>query len=46
MNKTLLKNIKEGHYGLKKLMFGKQQLAILKNYGYIPEDVQIDEQDD
>ena len=38
MNRTLLKNIENGIYGLEKLPLGKQQLTILKESGYIPED--------
>ena len=38
MNRTLIENIENGIYGLEKLPLGKQQLTILKESGYIPED--------
>lgn len=41
MNEVLIKNIKNGIYGLEKLPFTKQQLSILKDSGYIPEDAEI-----
>lgn len=46
MNRILLQNVKNGIYGLKKLPFSKQQLTILKDSGYIPEDVEIEEMED
>lgn len=46
MNKNLLKNIENGIYGLDKLPFTKQQMDILKNSGYIPEDAEIKSGDD
>ena len=42
MNRTLLKNIENGIYGLEKLQFSKQQMDILKNSGYIPEEAEIE----
>lgn len=41
MNEILKKNIKDGIYGLEKLPFSKQQLSILKDSGYIPEDAEL-----
>lgn len=38
MNSLLIKNIENGIYGLEKLPFSKQQLGILKDGGFIPED--------
>ncbi len=43
MNRTLMQNVKNGIYGLKKLPFSKQQMDILKNSGYIPEDAQTED---
>lgn len=43
MNRVLMRNIKNGIYGLEKLPFGKQQLDLLKDGGFIPEDVDIAE---
>ena len=40
MNKQLLDNISDGIYGLEKLPFNNQQLNILKNSGYVPEDAE------
>ncbi|MCM1173636.1 MAG: hypothetical protein NC341_01145 [Blautia sp.] len=42
MNRILIQNVENGIYGLKKLPFSEQQLAILKDSGYIPEDAEID----
>lgn len=42
MNRILIKNIENGIYGLEKLPFSKQQMDILKNSGYIPEDAEIE----
>lgn len=44
MNRLLIKNIKNGIYGLEKLPFSKKQMDILKNRGYIPEDAIIDDE--
>lgn len=44
MNRILLQNVKNGIYGLKELPFSKQQLAILKDSGFIPEDAGIDQE--
>ncbi len=41
MNRLLMQNIKKGIYGLEKLPFNNQQLGILKNSGYVPEDAEI-----
>ena len=41
MNRALVKNTKNGIYGLEKLPFSKQQITILKDSGYIPEDAGI-----
>ncbi len=41
MDRLLMQNIKKGIYGLEKLPFNKQQLGILKNSGYVPEDAEI-----
>lgn len=46
MNRNLLKNIENGIYGLDRLPFTKQQMDILKNSGYIPEDAEIKSGDD
>ena len=47
MNKRLMQNIKNGIYGLKKLLFTKTQFEFLKETGYIPEDAELpDEEDD
>ena len=40
-NRQLLQNIENGIYGLAKTPFTKQQFNILKNSGYIPEDVEL-----
>lgn len=45
MNRNLLENIENGIYGLEKLPFSKQQLNILKDSGYLPEDVEIENGD-
>ncbi len=39
MNHTLLDNIKNGIMGLENAPFNKQQIGILKNSGYLSEDV-------
>ena len=39
MNQTLLKNIENGILGLKKLPFDVQQISILKNSGYISDEI-------
>lgn len=41
MNRLLIKNIENGIYGLEKLPLGKKQLDILRNNGYIPEDIGV-----
>ena len=46
MNNALTDNIKNGIYGLKNLPFSKQQLTILKDSGYIPEDVEIENEEE
>lgn len=46
MNNTLTKNIENGIYGLDKLPFSRQQMDILKKSGYIPEDVEIEEEEE
>lgn len=46
MNRLLIKNIENGIYGLEKLPFSKQQMDILKNSGYIQEDVEIENGDE
>ena len=38
MNETLLKNIENGILGLEKLPFDKQQITILRNGGFIPDE--------
>lgn len=45
MNKNLLRNIGNGIYGLEKLSFSKQQMGILKKNGYLPEDMEVEEDD-
>lgn len=40
MNSKLLKNVRNGIYGLEKLPFSRQQLDILKDGGYIPVDAE------
>lgn len=42
MNRLLMKNIKNGIYGLEKLPFSKQQFNILQDIGFIPEDAEIE----
>lgn len=42
MNSLLIKNIENGIYGLEKLPFSKQQMDILKDSRYIPEDAEIE----
>lgn len=44
MDRKLLQNIENGIYGLAKTPFTKQQLGILKNSGYIPEDAEIEDE--
>lgn len=39
MNRTLLDNIRNGTLGLENTPFNKQQIGILKNSGYLSEDV-------
>ncbi len=46
MDRRLIQNIKKGIYGLEKLPLSKPQLSILKNSGYIPEDVKIIEREE
>lgn len=46
MNGNLLGNIENGIYGLDKLPFSRQQMDILKNSGYIPEDAEIERGDE
>lgn len=43
MNRLLMKNVKNGIYGLEKVPFSKQQMDILKNGGFIPENVEMEE---
>lgn len=43
MNRQLLQNIDNGIYGLAKTPISKQQMTILKNSGYIPEDAKLPE---
>lgn len=43
MNRQLLQNIENGIYGLAKTPISKQQMTILKNSGYIPEDAELPE---
>ena len=49
MNDKLRDNVANGIYGLEKLPFSKQQMAILKDGGYVPEDAEemivIDEEE-
>lgn len=45
MDRKLLKNIENGIYGLEKTPFTKQQLGILKNSGFLSEDVELPEED-
>lgn len=40
MDRQLLQNIENGIYGLEKTPFSRQQMTILKNSGFIPEDVE------
>lgn len=45
MNRLLIKNIENGIYGLDRLPFTKQQMDILRNSGYIPENAEtLDEE--
>ena len=46
MNRQLLQNIEDGIYGLAKTPLSKQQLTILKNSGFIPEDAELPEDDE
>ena len=41
MNRKLMQNIKNGIYGLKKLLFNVKEIEFLKETGYIPEDADI-----
>ena len=43
MNRQLLQNIENGIYGLAKTPISKQQMTILKNSGYIPQDAELPE---
>lgn len=45
MNNTLIQNIENGIYGLKKLPFTKQQLNLLIKTGYITEDAEKEEEE-
>ena len=44
MNQTLLRNIENGILGLKKLPFDLQQINILKNSGYISDELDENEE--
>lgn len=46
MNSRLLKNMENGIYGLGKLPFSKQQMKILKDNGYLPENEGMEEEED
>lgn len=46
MNKTLLKNIQNGIFGLEELPFSKQQITILKDGGIIPDEENENEEND
>ena len=50
MNDKLQDNVANGIYGLEKLPFSKQQMTILKDGGYVPEDAEemviTEEEDD
>ncbi len=46
MNSRLLKNMENGIYGLDKLPFSKQQMKILKDNGYLPENEGMEEGED
>ena len=46
MNQTLLNNIENGIWGLKKLPFDLQQINILKKNGYISDDVEAAENEE
>jgi len=41
----LMENIENGIWGLERLPFDVQQMDILKNSGYIPEDAEIKDED-
>ncbi len=41
MNNKLIQNIKNGIYGLEKRLFPKRDFELLKENGYIPEDVEL-----
>ena len=41
LNKTLMRNLKEGVWGLKKLLFKKKDFEFLKETGYIPQDAEM-----
>ena len=40
MNDKLRDNVANGIYGLEKLPFTKQQMTIIKDAGYVPEDAE------
>lgn len=42
MDEQLIRNMNDGIFGLDKLSFTKQQIGILKDSGYIPEDYVFD----
>lgn len=41
MNRRLMQNIKNGVWGLKKLLFTKTQFEFLKETGHIPADAEL-----
>lgn len=43
MNQKLIENMENGIYGLEEIPFTKQQMTILKNSGWIPDDAEIEE---
>ena len=46
MNRRLMQNIKNGIWGLKKLLFTKTQFEFLKETGHIPEDAELPKEEE
>lgn len=46
MNRKLMQNIKNGIWGLKKLLFTKSDFEFLKETGYIPQEAELTNEED
>lgn len=46
LNKKLMQNIKDGVWGLKKLLFTKSNFEFLKETGYIPQEAELPSEED